>query len=200
MPRSLLTDSGTSSRSSHVHGSVRRTTVRSAVALLATDPTTSPTTGPVRFAQDTVLAFLWSKQVRLLMLDYPFDSVMVYRVLGQGHAYPLTQCGTGASVSHSPKHARRCMRPHRHLPRAVRALQWRSLPPSRTRGRRQGRRVGAAHGRPDRHQRLEVDLPLWADAAQYGPCHPGRDSHSPSRRAVITGPRPPAGALRRTPG
>ncbi|MFI6340505.1 hypothetical protein [Streptomyces sp. NPDC050535] len=23
----------------------------------------------------------------------------------------------------------------------------------------------------------EVDLPLWADAAKCGPCHPGSDSH-----------------------
>ncbi|MGW6745023.1 hypothetical protein ACWGDX_30535 [Streptomyces sp. NPDC055025] len=23
----------------------------------------------------------------------------------------------------------------------------------------------------------EVDLPLWADAAKCGPCHPGNDSH-----------------------
>ncbi|WP_307822046.1 hypothetical protein [Streptomyces coffeae] len=23
----------------------------------------------------------------------------------------------------------------------------------------------------------EVDLPLWADAAECGPCHPGNDSH-----------------------
>ncbi|WTJ00774.1 hypothetical protein OG713_43465 [Streptomyces sp. NBC_00723] len=47
-------------------------------------------TGPVRCARDVVPADLWDKQVRLLMRDYPYDSVMAARVLGQGYAYLLT--------------------------------------------------------------------------------------------------------------
>ncbi|MFF5759852.1 hypothetical protein ACFY7A_31000 [Streptomyces longwoodensis] len=47
-------------------------------------------TGPVRCAHDVVPADLWNKQVGLRMRDYPYDSVMAARVLGQGYAYLLT--------------------------------------------------------------------------------------------------------------
>ncbi|WDV32078.1 hypothetical protein OIM90_14360 [Streptomyces sp. AD16] len=47
-------------------------------------------TGPARSPRDVVSAELWEKQVGLLMRDYPYDSVMATRVLGQGYAYLLT--------------------------------------------------------------------------------------------------------------
>lgn len=49
-----------------------------------------PMTVPVRSAREAVLAGLWGEQVRLLMRDYPYDSVMAVRGLGQGYAYLLT--------------------------------------------------------------------------------------------------------------
>lgn len=51
---------------------------------------TEPTTGPFRSVRDVVPIALWDKQVALLMRDYPYDSVMAARVLGQGYAYLLT--------------------------------------------------------------------------------------------------------------
>ncbi|WP_312847712.1 hypothetical protein [Streptomyces sp. WAC 01325] len=43
-------------------------------------------TGPVRSVRDIVPAGLWQKQVGLLMRDFPYDSLMAERVLGQGYA------------------------------------------------------------------------------------------------------------------
>lgn len=40
--------------------------------------------------RDVVPTDLWDKQVALLMRDYPYDSIMAARVLGQGYAYLLT--------------------------------------------------------------------------------------------------------------
>ena len=61
-----------------------------ATAAVAFLPAADPATGPVRYARDVVPADLWDKQVGLLMRDYPYDSVMASRVLGQGYAYLLT--------------------------------------------------------------------------------------------------------------
>lgn len=49
-----------------------------------------PATGPVRSAREVVPTELWDKQVGLLIWDYPYDSIMAARVLGQGYAYLLT--------------------------------------------------------------------------------------------------------------
>ncbi|WP_308020275.1 hypothetical protein [Streptomyces sp. LS1784] len=51
---------------------------------------TDPIVGPLRNVRDHVPTDLWAKQVSLLMHDYPYDSVMAARVLGQGYAYLLT--------------------------------------------------------------------------------------------------------------
>lgn len=51
---------------------------------------TDSVTGTARSPREVVPADLWEKQVRLLMRDYPYDSVMATRVLGQGYAYLLT--------------------------------------------------------------------------------------------------------------
>lgn len=58
--------------------------------LVVSPPSTDPVTGPVRSAREAVAAELWDKQVGLLMRDWPYDSVMAARVLGQGYAYLLT--------------------------------------------------------------------------------------------------------------
>ncbi|MER8012581.1 hypothetical protein [Streptomyces sp. NPDC094149] len=50
----------------------------------------STLTDPVRSVRDVVSEHLWDKQVGLLMRDYPYDSVMAARVLGQGYAFLLT--------------------------------------------------------------------------------------------------------------
>ncbi|MFD9138024.1 hypothetical protein ACFVZA_37540 [Streptomyces bottropensis] len=61
-----------------------------ATAAVASPWAADPATGPVRYARNVVPADLWEKQVGLLIRDYPYDSVMAARVLGQGYAYLLT--------------------------------------------------------------------------------------------------------------
>lgn len=51
----------------------------------ATDPTAAP-----RDPRTFIPAEQWAKLVGLLMRDYPFDSVMAERVLGQAIAYLIT--------------------------------------------------------------------------------------------------------------
>ncbi|MFC7993962.1 glycine-rich domain-containing protein [Streptomyces pilosus] len=141
------------------------------------------TTGPVRLAHEVVPADLWEKQVGLLMRDYPYDSVMAARVLGQGYAYLLTAMAhRGKSLGLAPSrivdigvhtiildtvaYAELCEKYNgghflHHIPK-VEAKNDGSVI-------RTAHRI-AADG-------WEVDLPLWADAADCGPCHPGNDSH-----------------------
>ncbi|MEU2264959.1 hypothetical protein ABZ568_00595 [Streptomyces olindensis] len=152
----------------------------SAVALpLAADPTT----GPVRSVREVVPVALWDKQVGLLMRDYPYDSVMAERVLGQGYAYLLTamahrgerlglapsklvDIGVHTIILDTVAYAELCEKYNNgeflhHVPK-VDFKQDGSV--MRT------AHLVAADG-------WEVDLSLWADAADCSPCHPGSDSH-----------------------
>ncbi|KUN17578.1 hypothetical protein AQJ11_37580 [Streptomyces corchorusii] len=146
-------------------------------------PATAPTTSPARSAREVVPAALWDKQVGLLMRDYPYDSVMAARVLGQGYAYLLTAMrhrGEGLGLAPSAlvdigvhtvildtvSYFELCDRFNdgrylHHVPEVDFKNDGSVL---RTAD------LIAADG-------WEVDLPLWADAATCGPCHPGNDSH-----------------------
>ncbi|GAB1333441.1 hypothetical protein ACE1SV_00310 [Streptomyces sp. E-15] len=145
--------------------------------------TADPTVGPVRPVRDVVPAALWEKQAGLLMRDYPYDSVMAERVLGQGYAYLLTAMNhRGESLGLAPSkivdvgvhtiildtvaYAELCEQYNdghflHHVP----------LVESKNDGSvmKTAHRI-AADG-------WEVDLSLWADAPDCGPCHPGNDSH-----------------------
>ncbi|MEV7603524.1 hypothetical protein AB0O91_39765 [Kitasatospora sp. NPDC089797] len=144
---------------------------------------TDPIIGPLRNVRDHVPADLWDKQVGLLMRDYPYDSVMAARVLGQGYAYLLTamahrgeKLGLGPSslvdigvhtiILDTVAYAELC-RIHNggHFLHHVPAVEFKNDGTVlRT------AELIAADG-------WNVDLPLWADAAKRGPCHPGNDSH-----------------------
>ncbi|MEU7044189.1 hypothetical protein AB0A77_24445 [Streptomyces varsoviensis] len=150
----------------------------------AADPLTAvPTTGPARSAREVVPAALWEKQLALLTRDYPYDSVMAARVLGQGYAYLLTSMAhRGEALGLAPStlvdigvhtiildtvaYAELCERHNsghflHHVPKVEFKDDGSVM---RTAG------LIAADG-------WELDLPLWADAAKCGPCHPGNDSH-----------------------
>ncbi|MFI9754304.1 hypothetical protein [Streptomyces collinus] len=142
-----------------------------------------PTTGPVRCARDVVPADLRDKQVGLLMRDYPYDSVMAARVLGQGYAYLLTamnhrdkglglapsklvDIGVHTIILDTVTYAELCEKFDsgqflHHVPKVDM--------------KNDGCVVKTAH--IVAADSWEVDLPLWADAADCGPCHPGNDSH-----------------------
>lgn len=144
---------------------------------------TDPTTGPVRSVREVVPADLWDKQVALLMRDYPYDSVMAARVLGQGYAYLLTAMrhrGEGLGLAPSSlvdigvhtiildtvTYAELCDKHNdgrflHHVPDVDFKNDGSVM--------KTAHRV-AADG-------WEVDLPLWADASTCGPCTPGNDSH-----------------------
>jgi hypothetical protein len=152
-------------------------------AAVAMPPAADPTTGPVRSAREVVPAELWDKQVGLLMRDYPYDSVMAARVLGQGYAYLLTamnhrgeklglapsklvDIGVHAIILDTVAYAELCEKYNggeflHHVPK-VDFKKDGSVMKTLSRV--------AADG-------WEVDLSLWADAAECGPCHPGNDSH-----------------------
>jgi hypothetical protein len=151
---------------------------------MVTPAVTSPkATAPVRSARDAVSADLWCKQVGLLMRDYPYDSVMAARVLGQGYAYLLTAMrhrGEGLGLAPSTlvdigvhtiildtvAYAQLCDRFNGgHFLHHVPEVDFKN-DGSVTKTAH----VVAAAG-------WDVDLPLWADAADCGPCHPGNDSH-----------------------
>ncbi|MGA4973828.1 MULTISPECIES: hypothetical protein [Streptomyces] len=144
---------------------------------------TDPVTGPFRSARDIVPIDLWDKQVGLLMRDYPYDSVMAARVLGQGYAYLLTAMahrGEGLGLAPSTivdvgvhtiildtiAYAELCDRYNggrflHHVPLVEM--------------KNDGSVMKTAH--LVARAGWEVDLPLWEDAATCGPCHHGNDSH-----------------------
>lgn len=117
------------------------------------------------------------------MRDYPYDSVMASRVLGQGYAYLLTAMnhrGEGLGLAPSKlvdigvhtvildtiAYAELCEKFNdgqflHHVPRVDMKNDGSVIKPAY---------IVAADG-------WEVDLPLWTDAADCGPCHPGNDSH-----------------------
>ncbi|RKN06440.1 hypothetical protein [Streptomyces radicis] len=145
--------------------------------------TSNPTTGPRRSARDIVPSDLWDKQVGLLQRDYPYDSIMAARVLDQGYAYLLTamrhrgqQLGLAPStlvdigvhtiILDTVAYAELCDRHNdgrflHHVPKVEFKNDGSVLKTAQ---------LIAADG-------WEVDLPLWADAAECGPCHPGNDAH-----------------------
>ncbi|MFD5015353.1 glycine-rich domain-containing protein [Streptomyces chartreusis] len=140
-------------------------------------------TGPVRSVRDVVPAELWRKQVGLLMRDYPYDSLMAERVLGQGYAYLLTamakrgqklglapsklvDVGVHTIILDTVAYAELCEKYNgglflHHVPKVD--------------FKNDGSVMQTAHLVAG--QGWEVDLPLWQDAADCGPCHPGSDSH-----------------------
>lgn len=150
---------------------------------VALSPATGTMTGPARSARKAVPAGLWDKQVGLLQRDYPYDSVMAARVLGQGYAYLLTAMKhRGESLGLAPSrlvdigvhtiildtvaYAELCDRFNgghflHHVPEVKMKNDGSVMKTAR---------IIAADG-------WEVDLSLWEDAAECGPCHPGNDSH-----------------------
>ncbi|MQY15158.1 hypothetical protein SRB5_53360 [Streptomyces sp. RB5] len=150
----------------------------------ALSPTTPGTpTGPVRSVRDIVPADLWDKQVGLLMRDYPYDSVMAARVLGQGYAYLLTamakrgrhlglapsklvDIGVHTIILDTVAFAELCEKHNDgHFLHHVPDIAF----------KHDGSVMKTAHLIAT--EGYDVDLPLWADAADCGPCHPGNDSH-----------------------
>ncbi|MEU6946643.1 hypothetical protein ABZ957_15645 [Streptomyces sp. NPDC046316] len=150
---------------------------------LSPSPAANPTSRLLRSAREVVPVDLWDKQVALLMRDYPYDSVMAARVLGQGYAYLLTaMLHRGESLGLAPStlvdigvhtiildtvtYAELCDRHNdgrflHHVPEVEFKNDGSVM--------KTAHRI-AADG-------WEVDLPLWADAATCGPCHQGNDSH-----------------------
>ncbi|WP_406476613.1 hypothetical protein [Streptomyces sp. NBC_01615] len=146
-------------------------------------PATAPAVGPFRDPRDMVPTELWHKQVGLLMRDYPFDSVMATRVLGQGYAYLATamrhrgeqlglapakivDIGVHVIILDTIAYAELC-REHNggHFLHHVPLVDFKhDGSPMRT-----AHLISAAG--------FEVDLPLWEADADCGPCHPGNDSH-----------------------
>ncbi|MDT0267007.1 hypothetical protein RM844_11980 [Streptomyces sp. DSM 44915] len=142
-----------------------------------------PYTGPARSVTEIVPTALWDKQIGLLARDYPYDTIMAARVLGQGYAYLLTAMRhRGESLGLAPSklvdigvhtiildtvaYAELCEKYNgghflHHVPKVATKNDGSVLRTAR---------LVAGDG-------WEVDLPLWANAADCGPCHPGNDSH-----------------------
>ena len=138
---------------------------------------------PTRSAREVVPTELWNKQVGLLVRDHPYDSTMAGRVLDQGYAYlltamkhrcesleltPSTLVGIGVQTItlDALSYADLCDRFNgghllHHVPKAERKYDG-SVTRTAT--------VIASDG-------WAVDLPLWTDAGECGPCQPGNDSH-----------------------
>jgi hypothetical protein len=153
---------------------------------MATAPapqTARPADRRPRSAREAVPAALWDKQVALLQRDHPYDSVMATRVLGQAYAYllaamahrgehlglapsTLVDIGVHTVILDTVAYADLCRRHNagrflHHVPRVDFKNDGSVMATAR---------LIAADG-------WDVDLPLWADAADCGPCHPGNDSH-----------------------
>ena len=140
-------------------------------------------TVPARSVREVVPPDLWERQVGLLVRDYSYDSAMAGRILGQGYAYLLTamrhrgeslglapselvDIGVHAIILDTVAYADLCDRFNGghfllHVPKAEMKNDG-SVMRTAT--------VIASDG-------WDVDLPLWTDAAECGPCHPGNDSH-----------------------
>lgn len=147
-------------------------------------PTLTGPPVPTRNPRDYVPPAQWEKLIGLLMRDYPFDSVMAERVLGQGIAYLITamECrgrglglGPGSIVDigvhmmilDTVAYAEICKKHNggdflHHVPDVAMKVDG-----SVTRTARQI----ARHG-------FFVDQPLWdADSFKCTPCRPGEDGH-----------------------
>ncbi|MFD5541981.1 hypothetical protein ACFWIJ_30195 [Streptomyces sp. NPDC127079] len=154
-----------------------------AASAVASPPTIDPAIGPIRSAREVVPVDLWEKQVGLLMRDYPYDSIMAARVLGQAYAYLLTamthrgeslglapsaivDIGVHAIILDTVAYAELCDRFNGgHFLHHVPEVEFKNDGSVM----KTAHRVGA--------DGWEIDLSLWADAAECGPCHPGNDSH-----------------------
>lgn len=145
--------------------------------------TTYSVTGQARSVREVVPDDLWDKQVALLVRDWPYDSIMAARVLSQGYAYLLTamkhrgealglapsklvDIGVHTIILDTVAYAELCDRFNgghflHHVPEVAMKNDGSVMKTAH---------IVAADG-------WEVDLPLWADAADCGPCHPGNDSH-----------------------
>ncbi|MEW1615303.1 MULTISPECIES: hypothetical protein [unclassified Streptomyces] len=126
----------------------------------------------------------WSKLVGLLMRDYPFDSVMAERVLGQAVAYVIT------AMEH--KGRRLGMGPGRIVDIGVHTIMLDTkaffglcekynggeylhhVPLVEMKGDGSVARTAELLA----HAGWDVDTPLWAaDSSQCTPCRPGEDGH-----------------------
>lgn len=136
-----------------------------------------------RCVRDIIPAHLWDKQIALLQRDYPYDSLMAARVLGQGYAYLLTamahrgerlglapstlvDIGVHTIILDTVAYAELCDRHN-----SGRFLHHVPLVDFKNDGSVMKTAARIAN------DGWEVDLPLWTDAANCGPCHPGSDSH-----------------------
>lgn len=144
---------------------------------------TDPVTGPARSPRDIVPADLWEKQVGLLMRDYPYDSIMATRVLGQGYAYlftamahrgqglglapsKLVDIGVHTIILDTVAYAELCDTYNGgHFLHHVPLVEMKN----------DGSVMKTAH--VIARAGWEVDLPLWEGSPDCGPCHPGNDSH-----------------------
>lgn len=142
-----------------------------------------PARGTFRSVRDAVPPTLWDKQVALLMRDYPYDSVMAARVLGQGYAYLLTamkrrgeklglapsslvDIGVHTIILDTVAYAELCDTYNGgHFLHHIPLIDFKE----------DGSVMKTAH--LIAADGWDVDLPLWVDAAKCGPCHPGSDSH-----------------------
>ncbi|MEV0887706.1 hypothetical protein ACIOHB_04745 [Streptomyces microflavus] len=143
--------------------------------------------GPVSSPRDPhayVLADQWSKLVGLLMRDYPFDSMMAERVLGQAVAYVITAMEN--------KGHRLGMGPGRIVDIGVHAIMLDTKAffalCEKYNGGEYLHHVPLVEMKGDgsvaRTAELlacagwDVDGPLWAaDSSQCTPCRPGEDGH-----------------------
>lgn len=126
---------------------------------------------------------VWDRQIKLLVRDYPFDSVMAERLFGQAIAYLITamekygqglEIGCGqlvdtavhAFILDTVNYREFCQRYFgrflEHVPEIERKSDGTVVRTAE---------VIAANG-------FQVDLPLWeADFAKCSPCRPGDDCH-----------------------
>ena len=151
-------------------------------------PATRSMTISTRSVREMIPTVLWEKQVALLQRDYPYDSVMAAaRVLDQGYAYLLTamahrgeklglapstlvDIGVHTIILDTVAYAELCDRFNDgHFLHHVPLVEYKVEYKDDGSVMRTAQRI-AADG-------WEIDLPLWADAAKCGPCHPGNDSH-----------------------
>ncbi|WNI34472.1 hypothetical protein [Streptomyces sp. ITFR-6] len=145
------------------------------------------TAGPDATSRDPrtfVPAEQWTKLVGLLMRDYPFDSVMAERVLGQAIAYLITaiehrgqglglgpgriiDIGVHAMILDTVAYAEFCERYNG-------GAYLHHVPLVEMKGDGSVSRTADLIARAG----FTVDRPLWAaDSAKCTPCRPGEDGH-----------------------
>jgi hypothetical protein len=157
------------------------------VTAILESPTNTAVAGPLAPARDPrtfIARDQWTKLVGLLMRDYPFDTVMAERVLGQGIAYLITamECrgqglglgpgsivdiGVHTMILDTVEYAAFCQEYNdghflHHVPDVAMKVDGSVA--------RTAEQL-ARHG-------FTVDWPLWeADSTNCTPCRPGEDGH-----------------------